>query len=102
MPQLFVTLTHGPETCAFTDPERRQRAQDAAKGLSELAQQQGIEVHAAFANVVEHRAFLYVDAPDTAAVERLLLHTHMFAMNTCRIEAVQPMSEVSELLEQLG
>lgn len=102
MPRFLVTLSHEAQSCAFTDPERAQRAQQAMASLGAMAEQNGITVHTGYANVVEHRAFLDVDAPDAATVERLLIDNLMFAQNTCRIEMVRTFPEVAALLEELG
>jgi len=102
MAHFLVTMEHAPDSCAFTDRVRRQRALDAATGMSSLAQSHGIAMHSAVANVVGHRTYLHVEAPDAAAIERLLIDTGLFAQNTCAIEAVRPMPEVAQLLAATG
>lgn len=101
MPRLLVTMSHDPQSCALTDPDRAQRARQAMTSLDSMAEERGVTVHAGYANVVEHRTYLDVQAPDVATVEQLLIDNRMFAQNSCRIEMVRPMPEVASLLEAL-
>lgn len=98
---LLITMTHGPEMCAFNDPQRRERAQQATTKLQELAASHDTTVHAAFTDVVDHHAWLYVEAPSPETAERILLETGMFAQNNCQIRVVRPMQEAAAMLGDL-
>lgn len=97
----LVSMIHGPDTCAFTDERRRQRAQQAAGQATEIAERHGVTIDAAFANPVAHRTWLYVEADDPSHIEQVLIDTGMFMQNRCVIEPVRSLQETTEMLAEV-
>ncbi len=98
----MVTISHGPETCAFTSPPARDAALAMMPRMPEVTAAHGVTLQGAWAAISAHEGFILVDAPNAHEVEKVLLELDLMAWNTCAIRPVMTMQEALTLVQARG
>ena len=94
----MVVTTHGPETCAFTNEESRQKARSMGARMEEVTKAHGISLQGAWANTAAHMNFMLFDAPSPHAIDDTLRELNFITWNTATIYHVVTIQEAIESL----
>lgn len=84
----MVVNTHSAESCAFRGQDEAQHLETTFDRFTKEAADKGSAVKGSWINRPGHEAFVLVDAPDTHAIDDLIVSTGLVDRTTTRVLSV--------------
>tara|TARA_Y100000294_G_C8331012_1_gene246727 strand:+ start:226 stop:525 length:300 start_codon:yes stop_codon:yes gene_type:complete len=89
----MVVATHGPDTCAVSNPQVREIAMAGVQRMGEAAGALDVAIQGAWANMLAHVQYFLVDAPNAQVVNQLAAELRLMEWNTVVVNPVITMDE---------
>ncbi len=89
----MVVVTHGPDTCAVSNPEVREIAMGGMQRMGEAAGALGATIQGVWTNMPAHVIYFLVDAPNAHVVNQLAADLRLMEWNTVVVNPVITMDQ---------
>jgi len=95
----LIVATHSPEACPMVNLKAREKFVPKLKKLEALAKPLDITVQGAWTDIVSHKIYIIVDAPNAHVVSKMTMDNELAEWNRVKIRPIVTMKETLSLLD---
>ena len=93
----MIVMTHGPDTCAATNPEAGEMARSAVNQMDNVSKKHQVDVKGTWVNPPRHVFYMVADAPNAHALISFTTELRFFHWNTGEIQPILTLEEAMKL-----